>query len=40
MCIRDRDELKKTEEEGCEFKLAVVDRRGDIVYYSLSEKMF
>ena len=34
------DELKKTEEEGCEFKLAVVDRRGDIVYYSLSEKMF
>ena len=34
------DELKKTEEEGCDFKLAVVDRRGDIVYYSLSEKMF
>ena len=34
------DELKKTEEEGYEFKLAVVDRRGDIVYYGLSEKMF
>ena len=34
------DELKKTEEEGCEFKLAVVDRRGDIVYYGLSEKSF
>jgi len=34
------DELKKTEEEGCDFKLAVVDRRGDIVYYGLSEKIF
>ena len=34
------DDLKKTEEKGCEFKLAVVDRRGDIVYYGLSEKMF
>ncbi|HUV55004.1 MAG TPA: hypothetical protein VMW03_07360 [Candidatus Krumholzibacteriaceae bacterium] len=34
------DDLKNSEEEGCEFKLAVVDRRGDIVYYGLSEKMF
>jgi len=34
------DDMKKTEEEGREFKLAVVDRRGDIVYYGLSEKSF
>ena len=34
------DDMKKTEEEGREFKLAVVDRRGDIVYYGLSERSF
>ncbi len=34
------DDMKKTEEIGREFKLAVVDRRGDIVYYGLSEKSF
>lgn len=33
-------ELEKTEEKGCEFKLAVVDRRGEIVYYGLSERSF
>jgi len=33
-------DLKKTEERGREFKLAVVDRRGEIVYYGLSEKTF
>jgi hypothetical protein len=33
-------DMKKTEEKGREFKLAVVDRRGDIVYYCLSEKSF
>lgn len=34
------DDMKKTEEKGREFKLAVVDRRGEIVYYGLSEKSF
>jgi tRNA-intron endonuclease len=34
------DDLKRTEEKGLELKLAVVDRRGDIVYYGLSEKSF
>ena len=34
------DDMNKTKEEGCEFKLAVVDRRGDIVYYGLSERSF
>jgi len=34
------DDMKKTEEGGREFKLAVVDRRGDIVYYGLSERSF
>ncbi|MCW4049245.1 MAG: hypothetical protein NWE89_05850 [Candidatus Bathyarchaeota archaeon] len=32
--------LSKTEKKGQELKLAVVDRRGEIVYYSLSEKKF
>jgi len=32
--------MKKTEERGREFKLAVVDRRGETVYYGLSEKFF
>ncbi len=34
------NDLKKTEEKGRELKLAVVDRRGEIVYYGLSEKTF
>lgn len=34
------DDLKKVEERGRELKLAVVDRRGEIVYYELSEKIF
>jgi tRNA-intron endonuclease len=34
------EDMKKTEERGREFKLAVVDRRGEIVYYGLSEKIF
>ncbi len=34
------DEMKETEERDREFKLAVVDRRGDIVYYGLSKKTF
>ena len=33
-------DLKKTAETGREFKLAVVDRRGEIVYYGLTEKTF
>ena len=34
------EDMKKTEERGREFKLAIVDRRGEIVYYGLSEKIF
>jgi len=34
------DDMEKTEEGGREFKLAVIDRRGDIVYYGLSERSF
>jgi len=34
------EDMNKTEERGREFKLAVVDRRGEIVYYGLSEKIF
>ena len=31
---------QSTEKEGLQLKLAVVDRRGEIVYYSLSERKF
>lgn len=34
------EDLRMTEEKGYELKLAVVDRRGEIVYYGLSEKIF
>jgi tRNA-intron endonuclease len=34
------DDLKKAEERNRELKLAVVDRRGEVVYYGLSEKIF
>jgi tRNA-intron endonuclease len=34
------EDLKETEAKGYELKLAVVDRRGEIVYYGLSEKIF
>ncbi len=32
------EELKNTEDESLEMKIAVIDRRGEIVYYGLEEK--